>query len=97
MLRAHSPKFFYHTEKYGGLSPMIKKTAGLFFRLRSLLLSYILIPVSGKTDAFSYSITWIQPSGASISPIWMPVRVSYSFFVTGPISVIPLGMQISLP
>ena len=30
-------------------------------------------------------------------PIWMPVSVSYSFFVIGPISFMPLGKQISLP
>lgn len=44
-----------------------------------------------------YFISRIQPSGASILPIWIPVSVSYNFFVTGPISSIPLGKQISLP
>ena len=42
-------------------------------------------------------ISLIQPSGALIRPIWMPVSVSYSFLVTGPISSIPLAKQISFP
>ena len=46
---------------------------------------------------FYYSTTLIHPSGALIRPIWMPVRVSYSFWVISPIFSIPLGMQISLP
>ena len=44
-----------------------------------------------------YSITWIHPSGASMCPIWIPVSVSYSFWVIGPIFSIPLGKQISSP
>ena len=46
---------------------------------------------------FYHSTTLIHPSGALIRPIWMPVRVSYSFWVISPIFSIPLGMQISLP
>ena len=45
----------------------------------------------------NYPMTFSQPSGASMRPIWIPVRVSYSFLVIGPISVIPLGKQISVP
>ena len=45
----------------------------------------------------AYLISTIQPSGALMVPIWIPVKVSYSFFVTGPICSIPLGRQISLP
>jgi len=44
-----------------------------------------------------YLITLIHPSGASICPIWIPVKVSYNFWMTGPIFSIPLGKQISLP
>ena len=36
-------------------------------------------------------MTLIQPSGASMVPIWMPRRVSYSFLVTGPMASIPEG------
>ncbi len=50
-----------------------------------------------KRVSLGYSITFSHPSGASRRPIWIPVSVSYNFFVTGPISVIPLGKQISLP
>ena len=31
-----------------------------------------------------YRISQIQPSGAGTLPIWMPVRVSYSFWILGP-------------
>lgn len=44
-----------------------------------------------------YSTSTSHPSGASISPIWMPVSVSRSFLRTGPISSIPEGNAISLP
>lgn len=64
--------------------------SGFFFTLPSKF-------ARPKTAAIHYSMTLIQPFGASRRPIWMPVRVSYSFFVTGPISVMPLGKQISLP
>ena len=43
------------------------------------------------------SILTIHPSGASILPIWIPVSVSYSFCITGPIFSIPLENSISLP
>ena len=33
---------------------------------------------------YSTSILWTQPYLSSISPDWMPVRVSRSFFMTGP-------------
>ncbi len=36
-----------------------------------------------KTRLF-YSMTVTQPSGASISPKYMPIKVSYNFRVTGP-------------
>ena len=45
----------------------------------------------------NHSTTWSQPLGASIRPIWMPVSVSYSFWVTGPIFSMPEGKQISRP
>ena len=45
----------------------------------------------------NYLILWIHPSGASMVPIWMPVKVSYSFWMVGPIFSMPLGKQISLP
>ena len=43
------------------------------------------------------AITLIHPSGASMCPIWMPVSVSYNFWMTGPMASIPLGKQISFP
>ena len=46
---------------------------------------------------FQPSMTWIQPSGASRRPIWIPVSVSYSFFRTGPISSMPDGNAYSVP
>ena len=35
--------------------------------------------ISCRLKCVFYSISMIQPSGASMRPIWMPVRVSYSF------------------
>ena len=42
-------------------------------------------------------ISMIQPSGASTVPIWMPVSVSLSFVMTGPISSMPEANLNSLP
>ena len=64
--------------------------------LRRYLKNSIILNYS-KPSVSAYSIPWLQPLGASILPIWIPVRVSYSFLVTGPISVMPLSRQISLP
>ena len=55
------------------------------------------IMYKSQNPVIDYSITWIHPSGASMRPIWIPVSVSYSFWITGPIFSIPLGKQISLP
>ena len=53
---------------------------------------------SGEVSARRvYSITLIHPSGASIRPICIPVRVSYNFCVIGPILSIPDGNRISFP
>ena len=53
--------------------------------------------ISLCNEFIHYSTTWIHPSGASIRPIWIPVSVSRSFAIVGPICSIPLGKQISSP
>lgn len=40
-------------------------------------------------SCYSTSILWTQPNLSSISPDWMPVRVSRSFFITGPTCSMP--------
>ena len=54
-------------------------------------------PLDNPHLGLFYLISWIHPSGASMRPIWIPVSVSYSFWMTGPIFSIPDGKQISFP
>ena len=48
------------------------------------------LPCGGCLRCYSTSILWTQPNRSSISPDWMPVRVSRSFFMVGPTFSMPL-------
>lgn len=46
---------------------------------------------SGRTYKTAYATVYTQLCLSSTAPDWIPVRVSRSFFITGPISVQPAG------
>jgi hypothetical protein len=64
---------------------------------KKLLLKAFAPIAAAKQASYSGLISRSHPSGASMVPIWIPVSVSYSFLVIGPISSMPAGRQISLP
>lgn len=52
-----------------------KRRSFVWFAAPSLCFLMMRLPLeAGRLS--DYSITWIQPSGASILPIWIPVSVS---------------------
>lgn len=61
-----------------------------YFHLSQLFIGAIikLYKISVLRRVLLFYSTWtIQPSGASISPNWIPVNSSYNLRVTGPTSV----------